>query len=111
MSELFAHLMITAVMAIIAMTVIEFMNFLLKRRILKSGQVDDKHLQLLTRQQSKHAVLKWGIIFVVSGIGLVVNGLLPFNPETSPIPWGIEVIFIGLGFLLYYLLVRKSDQP
>jgi dolichol kinase len=111
MNELFACLMVTAITAIIGAVAIAFLNFLLKRRIIKSGLLDEKYLQLLTNQENKLAALKWGIIFLFSGLGLIVIGLLPYQADTSPIPWGVEVIFTGLGFLVYYLLVRKDNRP
>ena len=110
MQELPAHLMVTAVMAIIGTVTIEFMNFLLKRRTIKSGQVEEHHVRLLLSKTNKYSALKWGILFLFGGLGLIVLGLLPFNAETSPVPWGIEVVFLGAGFLTYYRLIRKTDR-
>jgi hypothetical protein len=109
MEELFAHLMITAVMAIMAMVAIEFFNYLLRRRIIKSGNLDEIHLRLLKKQATNSSSLKWGILFLFSGLGLIFIGFLPYKADTSPIPWGVEVIFTGVGFLVYYLLVRKQQ--
>jgi len=110
MEELFGFFMITAVTGIIAVVGMEFMNYLLKRRIIKSGKLDENYLRLLTKQGNKVSALKWGILFLFAGLGLVVIGLLPFQAETSPIPWGVEVIFIGAGFLTYFLLIRKDKE-
>lgn len=110
MEALFGFFMITAVTGIIAVVGMEFMNYLLKRRIIRSGKLDEQYLRLLTKQGNKVSSLKWGIIFLFGGIGLVVIGLLPFEAETSPIPWGVEVIFIGAGFLTYFLLIRKDKE-
>lgn len=110
MQELFAHFMITAVTAILAVVGIELMNYLLKRRIIRSGKLDENYLRLLTRQYNKISSLKWGILSLFGGLGLIIIGTLPFNAETSPIPWGIEVIFIGAGFLTYYLLIRNDKE-
>ena len=102
--------MVTAVMAIIGMVSIEFMNFLLKRRTIKMGRLDEQHVKLLTSRTGRYSVLKWGILFIFGGLGLVILGFLPYNAETSPIPWGIEVILLGLGFLVYYGIIRRLER-
>ena len=111
MVELFSHIMITLVIAIMATLITEFFNFLLKRRIIKSGQLNEHYVRLLTRQTGKSSALKWGILFLCGGIGLVIIGMLPFKADESPIPWGIEVVCIGAGFLVYYLLVKNDERP
>ncbi|MEO5563156.1 MAG: DUF6249 domain-containing protein [Chitinophagaceae bacterium] len=110
MEELFAHLMITAVIAILAVVAMEFLNFLLRRRAIKSGHLDEIHLRLLTSKVGKFSALKWGILFLSGGLGLVVIGFMPQDAEKSPVPWGIEVIFIGIGLLVYYLLIKKEES-
>lgn len=110
MQELFAHLMITAVVAIIGKVSIEFLNFLLRRRVIKSGFMTEEYLNILRRKTGKLSIMKWGIILFFTGCGLVVLGFLPYSAETSPIPWGVEIIFIALGFLVYYMFIRKEEQ-
>lgn len=110
MQELFAHLMITAVVAIMAVVAIEFLNYLLRRRIIKSGKLDENYIRLLTKQVGKTSALKWGVLFLFSGLGLIFIGFLPYEADKSPIPWGVEVIFTGIGFLVYYLLVKKENR-
>lgn len=110
MQELSAHIMVTVVIIVIGMVALEFMNFLLKRRTIKMGKLDEQHVKLLINRPGKYAALKWGILLLFGGFGLVLIGLLPYDAETSPIPWGIEVIFLGLGFLVYYGIIRKMDR-
>ncbi len=110
MQELFAHIMITAVTAIMAVTAMEVMNFLLKRRIIKSGRLDQNYLELLTKKSKQTNAFKWGILALFAGLGLIVIGCLPFDPEKSPIPWGVELISIGIGFLVYYMLTLKNNS-
>lgn len=110
MQELSAHLMVTAVIGIIAYLAIEFLNFLLRRRAMKAGHLDEHYVRLLTNKPNKFSALKWGIIFLFAGLGLVVIAFLPYSAEKSPIPWGVEIIFIGLGFLVYYLILTKKKR-
>lgn len=110
MQEILPFFMVTAVTGIVAAFGIAFLNFLLKRRIIKSGNLDENYLRLLKKEDNIISALKWGIILSFSGIGLLLIGFLPFDPETSPIPYGIEIICVGLGFLTYYLLIRKEKS-
>jgi hypothetical protein len=35
---------------------------------------------------------------------------VPYSAEDSPVPYGVEMIFISAGFLLYYLLLRRRKD-
>lgn len=98
----------TATAAIIAIVIIGFLNFLLKKKIIESGKLDENYLELLNKRTDNINMLKWGILFLSGGIGLVVLGFLPYYADQSPIPWGIEAIFLSAGFLIYYLIVRNT---
>lgn len=52
--------------------------------------------------------LKWGIIILLGGIGLVLIHYLKLNSD-SPMPYGIESISIALGFILYFFVERYSN--
>ncbi len=110
MEEILSFFMIVAVVAIIANAGIEFMNFLLKRRLIKSGQFDTDYLQLLKRTASNLSSLKWGILLLFGGAGLILTGYLQFDWQQSAIPWGIETVFIAGGFLVYYLIASRSKK-
>ncbi|MCW3466093.1 hypothetical protein [Chitinophaga nivalis] len=107
--EIYAYAMVTAVMAMLTLIVIAFLNFLLKRRIIDAGQINEYYIKLLNKQPDALGTLKWGILFLFGGLGLIVTGFLPY-PESSPIPWGVEAVALAAGFLVYYLIVRKQQQ-
>ena len=52
--------------------------------------------------------LKWGIIILLSGIGLVLIHYLKLSSE-SPLPYGIESIFIAVGFILLFVIEKYSN--
>ncbi|GAB3420092.1 hypothetical protein [Niabella aquatica] len=110
MQDILSFFMIVAVVAIIANVGIEFMNYLLKRRLIRSGQLDDNYLQLLRKKVSNLSSLKWGILLLFGGIGLIITGYLQFDWEKSPVPWGIETVFIAAGFLVYYLIASRINR-
>lgn len=98
----------------IVVIVIAILNFILKLRVLNSDIRDEVYIRLLTnsfeKKTSKTDALKWGLLLFFGGIGLVVNQFIPgANYMDSPLPYGIEAIFLSLGFLLYYYIERNKS--
>lgn len=87
-------------------------DFILKNRLIKSGQVGDDSFKLLNNvSDSRLAPLKWGLLLFFGGAGLVALYFIPdATLRNSPLPFGIELIFIALGFLLYYFIVRNQKN-
>ncbi len=63
----------------------------------------------LPNNLSKVSNLKWGIIMFLGGTGLVLIHCLKLSSD-SPLPYGIESISIALGFILYFLIERYSNN-
>lgn len=88
-------------------------EFIIKKRMIDKGIVGADASELLKTQKSENklSALKWGLIILFAGIGLVIIEVLPTDPSDSPfLPFGILAICISLGFLLYFFLVQKMDQ-
>ena len=62
----------------------------------------------LPKYLSRISSLKWGIIIFLGGLGLVLIHYLDIDSD-SPLPYGIESIFIAVGFILYFLIEKYSD--
>jgi hypothetical protein len=108
--ELAPFIMVTALGVLITVIIIALLNFILRWKILASGHVDEKLLEVLKKPDYKYSMLKWGILLLFGGFGLVTLHFLPFYAEQSPLPWGIELIFIAAGFLVYYAIVRNEKR-
>ena len=108
MEDIGAFIMVTAVSAIIAIILIAFMNFLLKWKVISSGNVDEHVIEVLKRQSDRYLMLRWGILLFFGGLGLVTLQFIPFYADQSPLPWGIEAIFLAAGFLVYYIIVSRE---
>ena len=94
-----------------AVVLISFFNYLLKKRVIEAGPIDSNALDFLKSVSSiGSSVLKWGLLFFFGGLGLVVIEFLPFKLENSPLPFGVECIFVSLGFLVYYFTVRNQER-
>jgi len=100
-----------------------FTDFLLKRKVIKAGHfesagiLDQKVASLAPENQeaNKYPSLKWGLVAFFAGIGfIIINSMSPslYNQdnyhnfmENSMLPFGIELVSISLGFIIYFLIV------
>jgi uncharacterized protein YneF (UPF0154 family) len=94
---------------VVAVIIIAFYNYRIKKQIIESGPIDENALKFLFSMSDLGSnVLKWGLILLFGGIGLVVIEFLPYTIDESTLPFGIEAIFIALGFLLYFFIIKKE---
>ena len=104
-----------------------FTDFLLKRKIIKAGHFDnagilDQKVSTVTvenQEANKYPSLKWGLVAFFAGIGfIIINQMSPglgngnywesnHNNfmEHSLLPFGIELVSISFGFIIYFLIV------
>ena len=86
-------------------------DFWTKRNLINKGYVDEKAANILKQYQeegNKLASLKWGMVTLFGGIGLIVINYTDYYRD-SPLPYGIFAVFIALGFLTYYFYVKRMD--
>jgi len=94
---------------VIAVIIIAFYNYRIKKQIIESGPIDENALKyLLSMSGAGSEVLKWGMILLFGGLGLVVIEFIPYDAYESGLPYGIEAVFIGLGFLAYYFAQKRQ---
>lgn len=105
-----------------------FTDFLLKRKIIKAGHyenaaiLDQKVASAMIESQevNKYPSLKWGLVAFFAGIGfIIIDQLSPgiYNRENydqfmwnSMLPFGIELVCISMGFIIYFLIVNFSKR-
>ena len=105
-----------------------FTDFLLKRKIIKAGHfenagiLEQKVASSITENQeaNKYPSLKWGLVAFFAGIGfIIIDQLTPGvnNQEVynnfqwnSMLPFGIELVSISMGFIVYFLIVNFSKR-
>lgn len=95
----------------IAVVIISLSNNRLKKKLIELGHVDENAINLLGKSmQYKFNSLKWGLILFFGGLGLVIITFFPGHLRSdSPLPFGIEIIMISLGFLTYYYLIKNKE--
>ncbi|MGK6352273.1 DUF6249 domain-containing protein [Parapedobacter sp. DT-150] len=91
----------------IAYIIETILKYRLRSRIVSSGLTDEKLIKGLfaSKVDNRYSALKWGILLLFAGIGLIVLEYVPYEYD-SPLPYGIEGTFIALGFLVYYFMVN-----
>lgn len=101
-------IVIAVIFAGIVSIIRTILTYKLKRKLVESGQVDEKSVNILGEQEEgRYTALKWGLVVFSGGLGLVLLEFIPHNVN-SPFPYGLVSCFIAAGFLIYYLLVRRE---
>jgi Na+/H+ antiporter NhaD/arsenite permease-like protein len=78
-----------------------------KRKLIEA-RVSDDVIRTLFRKESDPEVfasLKWGIVLVSLGLGLIVSQHLHTGFD-EPLAWGVVLLFGGGGLLAYYAVAR-----
>ena len=105
-----------------------FTDFLLRRKIIKAGHFESAgileqkvaSLSHENQEANKYPSLKWGLVAFFAGIGFIVinqmspssndiNGINNFH-SNSLLPFGIELVSISFGFLVYFLIVNFAKK-
>ena len=60
-------------------------------------------------QQERFQMLKWGVVIMTGGLGLILIYYMDLNSD-SPLPYGIESVFIALGFFLYFSVEKLIED-
>jgi len=93
-------------------------NHKLKKKLIDKAETNDAlnakladSMKLLSEKSdtNKYATLKWGLVTLGAGIGLILSHYLSFDFD-GPLPFGILLTFISLGFLIYYFIVRAEEK-
>lgn len=94
-------------------------DFKLKKRLIEKAEVNEGFSSALSEsiksltdreEQNKYPALKWGLVCFFAGIGLVSIEYLDFDYYNSPLPYGIILTAVALGFLLYFAIVKKEEK-
>jgi hypothetical protein len=111
MTQLAPFIALISIFIIMGNLVIGILNYRLKSQLLKSGELNDNALRFLQSfSRFGPDILKWGLVALFGGIGLVVLEYLPYDLNESPLPYGVESIFLSIAFLSYYFIMKKEKE-
>jgi len=86
-----------------------FSSHFLRKKMLDRNNLDPSVVQAMRLGENRQAALKWGLVVLFGGLGLILLSVLPYQTN-SPLPFGIEAVMISIGFLLYYFIERKHSS-
>ena len=116
-------MMAAVIFSAIYLVLKNFTDFLLKRKIIKAGHFDNAGIlnQKVTstnidnQEANKYPSLKWGLVAFFGGLGfIIIDQMSPFSNDMgeysnymdrSLLPFGIELVSISMGFIVYFLIV------
>lgn len=121
-------LIVTVIFFAIFQILKNFTDFLLKRKIIKAGHFENAGIldqrvasaSIENQETNKYPSLKWGLVAFFAGIGfIIINEMTPnINNEDmyhnfmnrSMLPFGIELVAISMGFIIYFMIVNLSKK-
>ncbi len=83
-------------------------QYRLRRQMIALGHVEPEKQGVLSdvQRKSNHLdALKWGLVMVGGGSGLIMDNLL-FRGLDLSMPPGFSLIGAGIGFIFYYVIAR-----
>jgi hypothetical protein len=97
-----------------------YTDYFLKRKIIRSGHVDKAGILepvVQNQEENRYPTLKWGLVAFMAGAGLIFIELLSWGGKFtwvkdtfSAMPIGIELVFISLGFLIYFFIINSKKK-
>lgn len=86
-------------------------DYILKKKMIDKGFVNDDTQAIFKNHaaENKYESLKWGLIALFGGLSLIIMEYIPVEPQ-SPLPYGLFSVFVSLGFLIYFFLVKKEGE-
>lgn len=106
--EVFPVIIIFPTMALMLKWYLEYRT---RKQLIDKGQVDEKvkFLNFSNLQQYAPTSLKWGLVFTLVGISLVIVRIIP-TYVADEIILGVMLIAAGVGLLLYYFIASAMKM-
>lgn len=84
-------------------------DYILKKKMIEKGYVNEDTQAIFKKNTEGHnySSLKWGLIILFAGLSLIIMEYLEYE-TSSPLPYGLFAVFVSIGFLIYYFMVKKE---
>ena len=109
MNDLVPIIGIISVFGSVILFVTVLTNFSLKKKLIDKDMVNPETANLFKNTSSRLNSLKWGLIVLFAGIGLIIIDSMGLDGDEA-MPYGIEAVCVSLGFLAYYVLAKKEAE-
>jgi len=102
-------IMFIVLVSAITTCICAFLSYKLKKQMIRLGITDPLAIQELKKSEYliKSDPLKWGLVLFFGGIGLIILNYTPYQIN-SLLPYGIEMVFISIGFISYFFISQKT---
>lgn len=87
-------------------------DYVLKKKMIEKGYMTEETQAIFKSygsSENRLASLKWGLIVLCGGIGLIIIDSLGVSPE-APLPYGVFAVSLSVGFLVYYFIAKKENK-
>jgi amino acid transporter len=94
-------------------------DFLLRRKLIKAGQYEKVGILEFPKpseESNRYPSLKWGLVALMTGLGFILIEILrQINPalinyHDAVLPIGILLVFVSLGFLIYFFIMNSKRK-
>jgi uncharacterized oligopeptide transporter (OPT) family protein len=109
MNDLIPIIAIISVFGSTILFVTVLTNYSLKRKLIDKDMVGPETANLFKSVSNKQNALKWGLIILFAGIGLIIIDSMNLDGDEA-MPYGIEAVCVSIGFLIYYAIMKKEDD-
>lgn len=96
-----------------------FTDYKLKKRLIEKASANEgigtalaESMKSLSgnAEKNKFPALKWGLICLFTGIGLMLIEVIDVNYRDSSLPYGILLTAVAVGFLSYFVWVKNEEK-
>jgi hypothetical protein len=103
---------LVAVIGVFSSTIVLFYLFFNSRHKIRMALIESgKSAGIFKEARDSYAALKYGMVAVGVGLGLLVGSTLESDTFPAPLPhFSMMLILGGGGLILYYLLVKKKHD-
>lgn len=87
-------------------------DYILKKKMIEKGYVNEESQSIFKeyrKEENQNASLKWGLIILSGGIGLILIDFLDVRPDET-LPYGIFAVTVSLGYLVYFYIVKRGAR-
>jgi hypothetical protein len=86
------------------------MDYKIKRNLIEKGLVNEKVRFLSRHANGQTDSIKWGLILVGAGVGLVGAAFLPYRYQSDEIKIGLVAMMAGLGLIIHYFIAMLASK-
>lgn len=112
MDDLVSGLILVGFPLVFAWMVVRLSEGWMRKKILERDPDPELVEKLWKRRESpsRYPALKWGMVAVALGLGILVEAVLPYDFD-DPVAYGVLLLFGGIALILYYVYVDLRQVP